>query len=88
MSYGYNCTGIEANLTECMIKPANMCDADSTAGVGCNEVSICEQAGHSGCCVSGCNAGGCYCDAVCHTFGDCCDGINSTCPQSESYKFH
>ena len=83
MDHGYNCSGSEANLTNCMIKPASMCDAASTAGVKCQgDVSICEAAGHTGCCTSGCNAGGCYCDAACHGFGDCCAGIDITCAQS------
>lgn len=91
MSYGYNCTGSEANLTNCVTKPANMdmCDAESTAGVKCQgEVSQCEAAGHSGCCISGCNAGGCFCDSVCHNFGDCCDGIDVTCPQCMPIELH
>ena len=84
MSYGYNCTSWEGNLTDCMTIEVAMCDAESTAGVKCGgEVSICEAAGHTGCCTSGCNAGGCYCDAVCHIFSDCCDGIDLTCAQSE-----
>lgn len=79
---GYNCTGSEANLTNCMTIDVTMCDSDSTGGVKCSGViSQCEADGHTGCCTSGCNAGGCYCDEVCHTFQDCCDGIDSTCPQ-------
>ena len=83
MSYGYNCTGSENNLTDCMTLPATMCDSDSSAGVKCSGAPTqCELNGDTGCCISGCNAGGCYCDAVCHSFGDCCDGIDVTCPQS------
>ena len=84
MAYGYNCSGTETNLTNCVTIPSSMCDAESTAGVICQgEVSQCEAAGHTSCCISGCNAGGCYCDEVCHSFGDCCDNIDITCPQSK-----
>ena len=52
----------------------------------------CVDAGLTGCC-TGAGAGGiscgpytnstggnCYCDASCHTYDDCCDNIEYTCP--------
>ena len=60
------------------------CTVHQLAGVRCSgDVGACEADGNSGCCFFSCNAGGCYCDAVCHTFNDCCDDISNTCPQSK-----
>ena len=35
----------------------------------------CVDAGFVGCCDSSCYVGSCYCDQICHTYGDCCDDI-------------
>lgn len=78
-----NCDGDEATLLGCS-KSTNVpstCNSQSLAGVQCFEKSLCEtNGGFTGCCVSGCNQGGCYCDQACHGFGDCCDNIDNTCP--------
>ncbi len=78
----YMCVGTETNIDACTKGAASNCGTDHTAGVKCSgEKGICETAGHTSCCISGCNVGGCYCDSACHGFGDCCAGIDTTCPQ-------
>ena len=40
-------------------------------------------AGFTACCEAGDCRGTpptCYCDALCHSLGDCCDDIDETCP--------
>lgn len=76
----YQCTGTETSLGACTSSDGSNCGTDQIAGVKCNPKGLCENAGHTSCCVSGCNAGGCYCDTACHGFGDCCSDIDNTCP--------
>ena len=81
---GFTCSGNESSLSACPNNSMPTCGSDQVAGVRCQgDVSQCEAAGHTGCCNSGCFAGNCYCDAVCHVFNDCCDNIDHTCPDSE-----
>ena len=40
----------------------------------------CVAAGFTGCCTSFCSVGNCFCDFACHSFNDCCEDINDTCP--------
>ena len=42
----------------------------------------CVDAGFDACCDSGCSVGNCFCDMACHSFDDCCDDIQQTCPRS------
>ena len=78
----YACTGSEDTLASCSSADStNNCGTDQVAGVKCASRGQCEAAGHTECCISDCNAGGCYCDTACHGFGDCCDDIANTCPQ-------
>jgi len=39
-------------------------------------------------CANSCGdfAGGCYCDAICHSFGDCCDDVCDECDICESVE--
>lgn len=82
-----NCDGTEATVQECsyMLNPAT-CTHSMDAGVRCSgPVGDCEAAGHTTCCTGGgCQTNGCYCDAACHGFGDCCADIANTCPQGLS----
>ena len=87
VSIQYNnvqCNGDEATITDCSNSSSvpETCGTKSLAGVKCFEKSACENNGINECCISGCNAGGCYCDGACHGFGDCCDGIDNTCPST------
>ena len=79
-----NCIGNETDVTLCgyTLYPTD-CTHQQDAGVRCSgEIGPCEGAGHLTCCTGGCNVDGCYCDAACHVFGDCCsDAFNKTCPQ-------
>ena len=80
----YLCDGTEDSLGACDTTDANNCGTGNVAGVKCNSSpGPCEAAGHTGCCISGCNAGGCYCDSACYGFGDCCSDISNTCPQGD-----
>ena len=77
----YQCDGSEDTLSACTASTGSNCGTDHIAGVKCFAKGQCEAAGHTGCCTSGCNAGGCFCDSACYGFGDCCDDIADTCPQ-------
>ena len=75
------CIGTESYLTNCANSTALSCDHSTDVGVLCGALpGPCALAGHTDCCISGCNVGGCYCDAACHGFGDCCSDIQTTCP--------
>ncbi len=76
------CIGTELNVTDCGFTTENDCDHSTDVGVACSDIPSgpCEDAGHTSCCSSGCNAGGCYCDSACYGFGDCCSDIQVTCP--------
>ena len=76
------CIGTESNITQCQYTVGSTCSHSMDAGIKCQPISPCEQIGHLECCTSGCfNAPfGCWCDAACHFFNDCCDLIESTCP--------
>ena len=75
------CIGTEDYLYECTNTTENTCDHSSDVGVDCTApIGACQQAGFTTCCTSDCNVGGCYCDAACHGFGDCCGDIVITCP--------
>ena len=51
--------------------PPPAMEIDCTAGIECFEQTTCEANGHTGCCLSGCNTGSCYCDSLCHIFENC-----------------
>ena len=78
------CDGDESSIDDCT-KSTNIpdtCTAATSAGVVC-DVPIpngCVANGHTDCCLSGCNTGSCWCDSLCHNFGDCCADIEETCP--------
>ena len=83
-----NCNGSESSVLDCSysLSTAGCTHADD-AGVRCSgEIGLCEAAGFTGCCISGCNQGTCWCDQFCHNFGDCCVGIENSCPQCK-YKY-
>ena len=93
VSIQYNnvqCNGDEATITDCSNSSSvpQSCGTKSLAGVKCFAKSACENNGHNGCCTSSCNAGGCFCDSACHGFGDCCDGIDNTCPSTCKSLIH
>lgn len=75
------CDGTESSWVGCQYSENPTCDSTGFAGVRCSgEVGSCEAAGYTECCTFGCNAGGCFCDQICHTFGDCCEDIQKLCP--------
>ncbi len=77
------CQGNESSWVQCQYSENPTCDATALAGVDCGgQAGSCELAGFSDCCTSSCLANGCYCDAVCHGFGDCCEDIQKTCPSA------
>ena len=76
----FACYGNETSLSGCTYTTTSSGQVDAIASVRCTPKTICENAGHTGCCVSGCNTGTCYCDDSCHFFQDCCEGIETTCP--------
>lgn len=83
------CVGTEDYLYECdnITNTINLCDHSTDVGVDCvGPTGPCQNDGHTSCCTSGCNAGGCYCDVACYGFGDCCVDISVTCPQSTPGK--
>lgn len=82
-STNYQCVGTEDTLGGCTTSTASNCGTDHIAGVQCSAKGLCEAAGHTTCCISGCNAGGCFCDSACYGFGDCCSDISNTCPQGD-----
>ena len=81
------CTGDEIAAVNCSFSlDTSGCSHANDAGVRCSgEVGPCESIGHTTCCTGGgCSPPGisCYCDSICHVFGDCCtDAIDKTCPQ-------
>ncbi len=81
-----NCLGTEDNITQCQYVLGSSCDHGMDAGIKCKESSICESAGHTSCCTSGCfvSSESCWCDTFCHIFNDCCENIESTCPSSKN----
>ena len=78
------CVGTEDNLYQCPNSTSHTCDHTTDVGVDCTApFGTCQAAGFTECCTSDCNVDGCYCDAACYGFGDCCfDDIAVTCPQS------
>ena len=76
------CQGTESSWIQCQYSENPTCDSTGFAGVKCSgEIGSCEAAGHSDCCTFLCSTNdGCYCDAACHGFGDCCEDIQTTCP--------
>ncbi len=76
----FECTGDELTLSSCNYNTTNNGKTNKIASVDCSPETACQIAGHTGCCTSSCNGGGCFCDAICHSFGDCCEGIEVTCP--------
>ena len=84
-----NCLGTEDNYTQCQFNSGSSCPHSMDAGIKCNAISPCELAGHTECCTSGCfnSQYGCWCDAFCHFFNDCCDNIESTCPSKNFVMF-
>ena len=81
----FQCGGSETSLNSCAktLASTDNCTFTELAGVQCFEQGQCESAGHTDCCTGGCNAGGCFCDSACYTFGDCCDNIENTCPSEQ-----
>ena len=87
------CNGDENSINDCA-KSTNIpdtCTAATSAGVVC-DVPIpdgCVILGFTDCCLSSCHqpAGSCYCDSVCHSFGDCCADIEETCPSGGNKNY-
>ena len=93
-SYNFQCSGTELSTSLCRNTTLQACDKDSLAGVQCRPKTICEVAGHTGCCSGsqtqcavsiGPNMN-CYCDYGCYEMNDCCDGIDTTCPLGKPSK--
>ena len=84
------CTGSETTLASCSLATNPTCDHSMDVGVFCDGLSTtCQDAGFSGCCSGTCSVTPpvgpqCYCDTPCHGFGDCCPGIEKTCPQTQA----
>ena len=79
-----NCPAGSTHVLNCTSTPpvASTCSHNQDAGIRCRNVSVCELAGHTSCCTGPeelCSVGECYCDALCHTFEDCCANIENTC---------
>ena len=79
-----SCPAGSTHVLNCTSTPpvAGTCSHNQDAGIRCRNVSVCELAGHTSCCTGPeelCSVGECYCDALCHTFEDCCANIENTC---------
>jgi hypothetical protein len=49
----------------------------------------CVDAGFTECCTGlACSVQGCFCDAICHFFGDCCYDIDMTCPDTDGAAYN
>ena len=82
-----SCTGSETNVSQCNYTYPSTCSHAMDAAVECFDLagSVCYQyLGVTGCCTGFpcyvASQGFCYCDSSCHFFGDCCAGIDLTCP--------
>lgn len=84
-----SCSGAETNITQCNYTSVySTCPHSMDAGVHCNPTSIClDVGGHVGCCdVHNCYMSfpyNCWCDDQCRQVGDCCEGIDVTCPSND-----
>ena len=82
---GLSCPAGSTHILNCTSSaPApGTCSHAQDAGIRCRNLSLCETAGHTGCCTGpeeSCSVGECYCDEMCHFFQDCCENIQNTCP--------
>ena len=82
-----SCTGNETNVSQCNYTYPSTCSHAMDAAVECLDLadSVCYQyLGVTGCCTGFpcyvASQGFCYCDSSCHFYGDCCAGIDLTCP--------
>lgn len=82
------CAGTENTIDDCGKTTNPSCSHSLDVGVFCDGLpTLCQSLGYTECCVTPpCNGNNmgttCYCDSSCHGFGDCCPGIEKTCPSS------